>query len=1247
MVTLPRRERAERKMINYRYRILKKLGEGGSGEVYLVEDTLSPHRQSAMKILYGGDRSDRAVVDQFRNEVSVLAALHHPSLVRVFEFGTIRHCDDPALQGRYFFTMECVNGSTALEWWRTRRTRHDRIAQLKHIVLQALGVLSYVHRQGIVHFDIKPENLLLLSSGENDDHFPLLKVMDFGFSGKQNAALEFPLRGTLEYTAPELLRHESFDHRVDLYSLGVTVYHLIEDRCPFEAGDPVELIKKVLTAEPEFHRCASPEYSSLLPLVTNLLQKDPAHRYKSAAEAAAVLRIDDRGTTPLGSDRLSKPGFVGREKEKELIGSAIVALQDEPAGNPSVAIVVAGPEGIGKTALLNEMVRIARATDVPVFEVSVLQRHLPFSGILSLLPLLRAEAMSRSVEGRTLTRRFAEVIDGRSGSENEPATEVQANWLREKDKVVEAQARFINQVSLLFSCLLIVDDAHLLDPESEEVLRIASRDARPGRLMVLAAVRGDGWPAVPGHCLQLEELDARCVSAMSTSTLSPVEMSTLLGDRLYQVYGGSPALIVEALRSVNALLPREIPRQPIEMATLAEHILRQLPRDIDELLRVRYETLDRGPQLTLDILSCFASPPRLEILQAILPFQTQRTAAYLSLLETEGLVAAHEDGRRVSMRHARLKSMIYAAIEESRQDSHLFIASTMEGFSGVRNFLDLQELAYQYGQAGNDPASLSWLETAADEGMRIAAYQRSKELFVEAVTLGADSPPSVLDRLNLKLSQAFFSCGDLREAVELAEKQLRESSLAVAQQAALHKTAGLAQSRLGDCDEAKVHIVAALQSSVDALELVELQQELVGIEITLGHFVEAERTSMAQLDRAKALGNPGIIASIYTDLGIAAFFQNLLDQSAGHFEEARKIYAASGQHAHLADAMTNIANVMSAKGDIPRAMEYWSTALKTSQEHGTLNQQAQIQNNLGIAHSKLKRFKEAREFFDKANAIFARLDSKQGSAYVLTNLGEVGFAEGQYEHALSLWQDAERLYREMDDGQGIVETLLQLAQVRLVLGAVESVGSTLEEADALICDRRLDTFKSQLLFLRGVHMMSLSEYEAARVFFTESEQSSPDEAENERGLLLKVRMAECEYCLERPTSAVPLALAARDSGERLVQPQVVAEASLLLGMIATSSPASTSEKVLTIFRKGLDAIAEEPVMEITWKLAFALGQEFRKRGQAIKAQESFTKARLVLRYFLAQFTSSELKNSYLMVENRQKVIVSLDSYLNT
>jgi tetratricopeptide (TPR) repeat protein len=839
------------------------------------------------------------------------------------------------------------------------------------------------------------------------------------------------------------------------------------------------------------------------------------------------------------------------------------------------------------------------------------------------------------------------MIGGGSRSEAPGAKALQVSWMQQKEKAIDALARWISQMSSLFPFMLIVDDAQLLDPESADVLRVISRDAVPGRLLLLAAARGEVSLAVSARRIRLEELDARCVSAMSASTLSPVELGEVLGVRLHQLYGGLPALIVEALRSVSVLLPLAAARRPPDTPELVESVLRQLPRGIDELLMARYTSLDRERQLTLDILSCFTWPARLEVIQSVLPFRPRRTVAYLFSLEAEGFVASHDDGQRFVMRHARLKSLVYEEIGENRQESHLVIASTMEGFTGVRTVSDLQELAYQYRAGGKDAAGIRWLEAAGDEGMRIAAHRMAKELFREAVLLAGGALPSDRDRLNVKLARALFSCGDFREAVDRAEEQLGRAPGDLLQQATLHETAGFANSRLGNYEESKRHIVAALQYPVDSTIGMELEQELVGIEIATGNFAEAERLGLAQLARAKDLGDPGIIGSIHNDLGIAMFYQNLLDQSAGHFEESMKIYAASGQHMRVADAMMNIANVMSAKGDIAGAAGHLSSALATSREYGSLNQQAQIQNNLGIAHFKLNRFPEARSFYDEASAIFTRLDSRQGSALVLTNLGEVNFAEGRYEQAMLVWEESLRLHRDMDDGQGIVETLLHLVQVHCALGAVEPAGRNLDEAEQLITGRGLQTFRFQLLWLRGMHMMLLDRYEAARSFFTQSEQSPPEEEEAERRLLLRVRMAECEYFLGAEGAAVAIASQARDSAERTAHPQAVADASYLLGRIAAASPSSVPEKPLSFFRTGFDAIATEPITELTWKLAVALGEEFHKRGQGNRAKDCFAKGRLVLRFLLAQFTSSELKNSYLGVDDKRKVLAALEAYLNT
>jgi hypothetical protein len=462
-------------MINHRYHIVRKLGEGGSGQVFLVEDTLKQHRQSAMKILHQEEGSEGVAAEQFKREVSILATLNHPNMVRVFDFGIVRQAADRSLKGCRFLTMEYVHGVTADAWCRGLHSDRERALHLTHVVLQALEVLAYVHRQGIIHFDIKPDNLLLMPGGEKANGLPLLKLTDFGFSIKNDGPHEFPLRGTLEYTAPELLRREPFDHRIDLYSLGATLYQLMEDRCPFEAGEAVELIKKVLTTEPEFRRSAGVSFAPLLPLLQRLLQKDPTHRFPSAREATRVLLTGAEKTSATVFDHVAKPGFVGREDEKKRIGGAISSLGMDRPEKPEVAILILGPEGFGKTALLAEMVRSARASDVPVMEASTSTLEVPFGAVLPMLGLLRAEVRSRSDDGVELIEKFGDVIDEQSPVRAGGSHEGQSRWMLERDKTIESQARFIIQASLLFPFMLVVDDVDLLDSESTEVLKIAVR----------------------------------------------------------------------------------------------------------------------------------------------------------------------------------------------------------------------------------------------------------------------------------------------------------------------------------------------------------------------------------------------------------------------------------------------------------------------------------------------------------------------------------------------------------------------------------------------------------------------------------------------------------------------------------------------------------------------------------------------------------------------------------------------------
>ncbi|MEO8168404.1 MAG: protein kinase, partial [bacterium] len=682
-----------------------------------------------------GAESDEA----FRNEVSALSSLTHPNLIRIFDFGVIREADPPVLEKRRFFTMELIRGTDSHIWSAAVATQKERERLLELLLLQALSVLSYVHREGIIHFDIKPQNLVLVGE-QGASAVPLLKLTDFGFAKQQDETTDVQVRGTLEYTAPEMIRGQAFDTRVDLYSLGATFFHLIEGHCPFEAASPVDLVKRVLTEEPAFKAEASPDGRRLRQVLLKLLAKDPQTRFRDAEEAARSLVAD----MPKGKELLEsyfglskQPKFVGRKPELLYLTESLSMVgKGQPLTNP--AIVISGGEGIGKSSLLRQAIKVARALELPVFESETIQNDIPFSGVARILQLLISEVRSFSQEGKDLFARNQIVL----GLQQQITTETLQFWAQEKEKFVELIARFILEASALFPFVLVTDNIQLMDEQSVGVLRTVIRDVNNGNIILLAGETAETariLPATLAHEISLGELSQDEVTDMSVSVLGQHEVSKSVGSSVYEMYGGTPVIIVEALSAVGSLLPKEA----LYDAELGKQFMAtfesQLPRDIDDFILARYRKLGRERQLILSILSCFQNPASSALVVNVLPFHKQRSLDQLRYLQLDGFVGASETNELLMIRMKRLKDAIYVSIANEHHDLHSLVAAALESSPGENSFTQLQELGFQFAKSGDTLKAAKFYEQAADEGLRLFAFQRSLQLFGQAAKLAASS----------------------------------------------------------------------------------------------------------------------------------------------------------------------------------------------------------------------------------------------------------------------------------------------------------------------------------------------------------------------------------------------------------------------------------------------------------------------------------------------------------------------------
>ncbi|HZP73980.1 MAG TPA: Stk1 family PASTA domain-containing Ser/Thr kinase [Gaiellaceae bacterium] len=270
------------RVFDRRYVIRRKLGSGGMADVYLAEDQ-ELGRPVALKLLDDRHSADEQFVERFRREAQSAAGLNHPSIVSIFDRGYA--------EGTYYIAMEYLDGRTLKELLVKNGPTPVPIAI--DYARQILGALAFAHRNGIVHRDIKPHNIVVGGDGR-------LKVTDFGIarSGTSQMTEAGSIVGTAQYLSPEQARGAPVDPRSDLYSLGIVLYEMLTGKVPFTGDTPVEIAMKHLSQVPDPPSKLRPNVPhDLDAIVMRALAKDPEQRYASAEEMDADLARVARGVS--------------------------------------------------------------------------------------------------------------------------------------------------------------------------------------------------------------------------------------------------------------------------------------------------------------------------------------------------------------------------------------------------------------------------------------------------------------------------------------------------------------------------------------------------------------------------------------------------------------------------------------------------------------------------------------------------------------------------------------------------------------------------------------------------------------------------------------------------------------------------------------------------------------------------------------------------------------------------------------
>jgi serine/threonine-protein kinase len=269
-----------------RYRLEGRLGVGGMSTVRLAFDTRL-ERNVAVKLLAEHLAQDASFVSRFRREALAAARLVHPNIVQVFDFGSDQE------SSRQFIVMEYVDGQSCAEILRERG--HLDPEEAVDILAQSCRGLDYAHRNGVVHRDVKPGNLLLSADG-------MIKLADFGIAkaAEQSDITKVgSVLGTAAYLSPEQARGEPAGPPSDLYALGVVAYQLLAGRLPYQAASLTDLARQQSTPPPRLDDLVPGVPATLAAAVQRALAGDPEQRYADAGEMEKALQqgLDGRGPT--------------------------------------------------------------------------------------------------------------------------------------------------------------------------------------------------------------------------------------------------------------------------------------------------------------------------------------------------------------------------------------------------------------------------------------------------------------------------------------------------------------------------------------------------------------------------------------------------------------------------------------------------------------------------------------------------------------------------------------------------------------------------------------------------------------------------------------------------------------------------------------------------------------------------------------------------------------------------------------
>jgi serine/threonine protein kinase len=1185
-------------MINEKYRVKKLLGKGRSA-VYLCEDTDFPGKNVAVKIL--PVNSEESEEELFGNEYYTLCKINHPNIIKALSSGTVikTDMDDADIScGGKFFTLEYFDGVNLLEF---DSLKDESI--LKEVIKQLCSVLYYLHLSNYIYYDLKPENILISLADGN----PVIKLIDLGFAQYIIGNRDAVIRGTAEYIAPEILKNEKHDYRVDYYSLGMLLYRLIFGTFPFETNYELDVYKAHIEQVFEFPETKIS--AKTIAVIKKLLEKNPAERYTNAIQILDDLEIEVN--EDLYKDWMPAKVFAGRKDSLTILKTYVSDRTSREV------FTVKGSEGAGKTTLAYSL--------HSCLEHSVLiDNNKSLSGIDYIRLFLKQIVYNDFIFPKLSEELVVQI--------NKFNTESPLN-------IIEDFKSIINRLTKESSFVLILDSFNSYDDYTIEIFKNIIPILQVNHIKVILAENSDKQNTSE-FILNLREINLRPFTEAQLSeyldkSLAPYFPKEKLKQLILSYADLLPGSLESFLKDLVLLKILKFTSSGIEIIT-DETTSGLLKSSHEEIYKIRIDNLNENESECIRFLSAFETSPGLNIIEKYLKLTAVDTLHLLDNLSHKNIIHSIISISNPVFTSDGLKKYIYSNIEEKKNYHNHITGFLIENFPEYNR----NELARQFELSERFVESCEIFKEELNNAEKISAYSSQKTILQHLLTF-----PLIEENilyLKIEYCKVLSRLNDYQALIKLIDElvkcNINDGSKI---ELLILKANGLIG--LGDLNEGKNLLESLISEIKDPSKLNSLRLDLANVNFNLNRYDDTielcgKLVELKNIDRE-------ILGSSYQLLGLVSIYKdNNLDMALTYFDKTNTVYENAGLKFRQAGILMNIGNIYSMKGDDEHALEYWNKSLNLNQSIGNIQQEAKLLINFGIYHFNSLEFEKSTDNYTKAYSIFNSLGIKDGQGLVESNLGEIFILMCEYQQAFESLNESIDIFRQLQNNEEELQALFLLGKLYFIIGDFENLNQLLK-----YFEEKLNKEPVELHTINYRYLLSLSQIPAGNL--DETLQSLTDIRAK---LSIEERKYDYFYCtMVIVDLMIKLNILDEAAGELRADNLIdlcsrntmfEAERNYMLGIICEKSPLLGSKSPADYFLASDELLLNIHITELTWKVLYALYKTYSQRGNINKSKEYVKYTKSLILFISEKIKDNRLKKIYLKETNRKVALEDLIYY---